>query len=237
METKSLWLLDFQQKNTSQCGEDGIIEKILDLIPEKDGWCVEFGAWDGLYLSNTLNLIPNHGYKAVLLEGDPVKFRELTRNFSNNSGVIPIQAMVCFSLNHSLDHVLRETNIPLDFDLLSIDIDGNDYHVWSAICTYRPKVLCIEFNSTIATGVEFIQKADARLNHGSSLSSLVSLGTSMGYELVCVTEHNAFFVLRSLFHLFSYQITSLRFCEYTMSGCRTSSRAMMAPFSLLEIRT
>jgi hypothetical protein len=47
-------LFDNLKKNVySQNGEDGIIDYILNKIPDKDNWCCEFGAWDGKYLSNT----------------------------------------------------------------------------------------------------------------------------------------------------------------------------------------
>jgi len=61
----------------SGTGEDGVIGEILDRLPETDRWCVEFGAWDGLNLSNTRHLIESRGYAAVLIEADPAKCVEL----------------------------------------------------------------------------------------------------------------------------------------------------------------
>ena len=54
-------LNNFRKNNYSQNGEDGIIKEIikrlkLDKNPNNN-WCVEFGAWDGIYLSNTYNLV------------------------------------------------------------------------------------------------------------------------------------------------------------------------------------
>jgi hypothetical protein len=52
----------FQRNICSQYGEDGIIEEILSRFGGASGlddWCVKFGAWDGVYLSNTCNLIKN----------------------------------------------------------------------------------------------------------------------------------------------------------------------------------
>ncbi len=63
------WLLNHRSNVHSQAGEDGIIEKILELLPVRDHWCVEFGAWDGVFLSNTRRLIEHAGYSAVLIEG------------------------------------------------------------------------------------------------------------------------------------------------------------------------
>ena len=43
-QTKNDWSLDHRKKITSQCGEDGIIEKIFEMIGVQNKWCVEFGA-------------------------------------------------------------------------------------------------------------------------------------------------------------------------------------------------
>lgn len=59
MSRSPTWLLEHKKDVYSQTGEDGIIETILSTIGDRDGWCVEFGAWDGQYLSNTRNLIEN----------------------------------------------------------------------------------------------------------------------------------------------------------------------------------
>lgn len=42
------WLLERRRDVFSQDGEDGIIEAILDVLPGRNHWCVEIGAWDGL---------------------------------------------------------------------------------------------------------------------------------------------------------------------------------------------
>lgn len=199
---KPTWLLDFKYDRFSQHGEDGIIEKILEILPEKDRYCVEFGAWDGIAMSNTRNLIINKGYSAVLIEGDSAKFEELKRNYAENPNVITMNRFVGFGENDNLDQILKDTPVPVDFDFLSIDIDGNDYHVWKAIKKYRPKVVCIEFNHTVPTEVEFVQPADHSINQGASLLSLVKLGKEKGYELVVTTLVNAFFVKKEYFSLF-----------------------------------
>jgi hypothetical protein len=67
----------------SQEGEDGIIEHLLSLLPERDHWCVEFGAWDGVYLSNTFHLIESKGYHAVLIEGSSERYETLRKNMEN----------------------------------------------------------------------------------------------------------------------------------------------------------
>ena len=46
-----------------------------------DNWCIESGAWDGVHLSNTCDLIQNKNYKAVLIEADVKRHRNFCKNF------------------------------------------------------------------------------------------------------------------------------------------------------------
>ena len=193
--------MDYAANVHSQYGEDGILAKILELLPVKDRWSVEFGAWDGEHLSNTYALVSRGGYSAVFIEADRNRYADLVQRFSGNKNVISVNTFVGFGANDSLDRILADKPIPEDFDVLSIDIDGNDYHVWNAMSVYTPKIVCIEFNQTIPTEVEFVQPADPQLNQGASLLSLVGLGRRKGYELVCVTHNNAIFVRSAYFPL------------------------------------
>lgn len=201
------WLLEYRRDKYSQSGEDGIIEKILEMLPNNDLWCVEFGAWDGVHLTNSRNLIEERDYSGVLIEGNPKRYVQLEQNYAehnrrNANKVIAIQGFVGFDDDDNLDRILADTPIPRDFDLLSIDIDGNDYHVWKRLRDFQPKVVVIEFNPTIPNGVEFVQHADSSVCHGSSLHSVVGMAREKGYELVCVLHLNAFFVKAEYFPLF-----------------------------------
>jgi hypothetical protein len=202
---KSDWLLDCKRDVYSGTGEDGVIERVLQALPLRDRWCVEFGAWDGVFESNTRNLITNDGCSAVLIESGSARYADLLRNNQDNSRVVPIHATVGWSEVDSLDALLTRTPVPIDFDFLSIDIDGNDYHVWEAVSRYRPKLVCIEYNPTIPTGVRFAQRRDHAVNQGSSLSSLNDLAKSKRYELIATSAVNAFFIDADYFGLFEIE--------------------------------
>jgi hypothetical protein len=219
------WLLEHAKDVYSQTGEDGVLEQIIELLPDKNFWCVEFGAWDGQFLTNTRHLIEAHHYSAVLIEADGKKFEQLERNYQNQPKVLPINAMVGFSEDNNLDHILQSTPSPINFDVLSIDIDGNDFHVWRMISAYCPKVVVIEYNPTIPTPVRFVQEPDMNVHQGSSLLSLVELGKIKGYELVCVLSWNAIFVKKEYFPLFELPNntpemlrTDTRLVTYLFSG-------------------
>jgi hypothetical protein len=207
--TNDTWLLDHARDVHSQSGEDGILLAVLDKLEGKTGWCVEFGAWDGLHYSNTANLIKDHGYRAVMIEADPIRFRDLQRTYPDADRVHGICAFVGFESTDSLDVLLERTPIPKTFDVLSIDIDGNDYHVWNAVERYRPRCVVIEYNPTIATGLHFVQPKDPSVMQGSSLDALVELGKQKGYELVCVTRFNGIFVRREDFPAFEISDNSI----------------------------
>ena len=204
------YLKSYSANKYSQFGEDGILEKIFELLPKSDAcWCVEFGAWDGKYLSNTYELIANKNWNGVLIEGNPKKFTELKQTFQQINRVILLSTYVALEGKDSLDQILKKTPIPIEFDFLSIDIDGNDYHVWDSLKTYSPRLVVIEFNPSIPGDIEFIQEKNNSINHGNSLLSLVKLGKSKGYELIATTYCNGFFVKKEFFHLFKIKDNSI----------------------------
>jgi hypothetical protein len=211
-------LENYTQNTYTQCGEDGIISHILEVIGKTDNYCVEFGAWDGTKFSNTRNLILNKNYSAVLIEGNYKRYLSLVKTYSTNQNVTPVHALVGFNENNSLDILLAKLSIPKNFDVLSIDIDGNDYHAWKSIKNYKPKVVIIEFNPTIPNEVEFVQKPDMRLQQGSSILSICKLGKTKGYELAAATLLNAIFVDSDLFNLFGISDNSLHALRKNLSA-------------------
>ena len=187
-------LNNFKKKFYSQNGEDGIIEEILNRFGKDiDYTCCEFGAWDGIYLSNVYNLVKNKGYKALYIEADKKKFDKLKNNFEGKN-VITVNKHVSFEGKDKLDEILLENNFNINFDLLSIDIDGNDYHIFNSLEKFKPKIILIEFNPLIPNEVEFINKKDMKINQGSSALSLYNLAKKKGYTLVAATEVNLFFI-------------------------------------------
>jgi len=202
-------LLKFSKNIASQSGEDGIIERIFEVIAPLNSFCVEFGAWDGRHLSNCYNLIKNKNWSGVFIEGNADKFISLVKNHGGNSKLKLINKFVEFSGQNSLDSILSDAGAPEAIDFLSIDIDGTDYFIWEGLVSTRPRVIVIEFNPTIPNDVIFVQSKNPRINQGCSLLALIMLGKSKGYELVCCTKFNAFFVLLEEFNKFQISSNSI----------------------------
>lgn len=203
------WFDAYARNVTSQFGEDGILERVFELIPGSVGWCCEFGAWDGRKYSNTYQLITHKGWFGVLIEADPAKYKGLTRTYAGNSRAILLNRFVAYEGDGLLDNLLAGTPMPIDFDLLSIDIDGNDYQVWASVHRYRPKVVVIEYNQSFPNHVEFVQEANPDTCHGNSLLSMTKLAVGKGYQLVAVTDTNAIYVREEYFPLFGIDDNSL----------------------------
>ena len=202
--TAALDLKSHSSNRYSQCGEDGILEEILKRLNLQDLWCCEFGAWDGRHASNTFNLVEQQQARAVMIEGDAVKFQALLDTSAQQTGIIPVQAYVSPDIrdaNH-LDNILAKTAIPRDFDVLSIDIDGDDLITWESLIYHTPKIVIIEINPRIEPGVlqrhhevPYDPMHNTDLN---SFSSTVAVGQAKGYDLICHTSCNLIFIRRDL---------------------------------------
>lgn len=191
-------LLAYSRDVTSQHGEDGIIEQIFAIIGEKSKWCVELGALNGVHDSNTWHLIKERGWSGVLIEADQTQFERLGKEYANLERAHCINAFVSFEGENSLDQLFARTQLPHTFDLFSLDIDGNEYHLWESLMKYRPRVMVVEFNQTIPNEVMFVQPRNMTIFQGSSLRAFIEFGKRKGYELVAANEVNAFFVLKEL---------------------------------------
>jgi hypothetical protein len=181
----------------SQNGEDGIIEELLKRLEIKDGWVCEFGAWNGVYLSNTFALVEK-GFKGVYIEGDKNKFKDLLITVEKYPHIIPINEYVEHNdSQNSLDNILARTNIPVDFDVLSIDIDSFDYQVWKSLKVHRPKIVIIEINSDINTSDDKHIHTPG-VYQGTGFRPTFNLGIEKGYTFVLHTG-NMIFVRNDLF--------------------------------------
>lgn len=205
VKPESTYLQVVRANVTSQAGEDGIIERVFSMMGASNKWCVEFGAWDGRHLSNTCNLVVNKGWHGVYIEGHPERFKQLCATHGHNERAVLIHRFINLSGADTLDTVLAETQAPLDLDLISIDVDGQDWHIWKSLERYRPRLVVIEFNYSIPNDVYYVQDPGPDIHEGSSLLAMIELGKQKGYELIATTPLNAFFVVKEHFDVFQIE--------------------------------
>jgi len=176
----------FERNISGRDGADGIIEAIFVEIGTTNKYFVEFGSFP--CRDNTTHL-SKMGWSGLVMDG-------------NGTGVVKKEKITAENINQ----LFAKYSVPADFDLLSIDIDSNDYWVWKAIVWYRPRVVIIEYNSHIPPNESRSVTYDPNLiwdgsdYYGASLLALADLGTSKGYTLIGCDKigANAYFVLTEL---------------------------------------
>jgi len=187
----------------SQSDDDGIISEIFKRIGSGNKTFFEFGS--GSIEGNTANLF-FQGWKGVWLDGDPESITKLEREFSEyiRNNIVKVGREIITVEN--VNQIIEKYQVPQNVDLLSIDIDGNDYHVWSAM-DLRPRVLVIEYNSRLQPPSSVIQNYDPNYywRHGgpfvgASLQALTDLSEKKGMTLVgtSISGTNAYFVRSDL---------------------------------------
>ena len=187
---KEVDLRMYEKRLISQNGEDGVLEKIFKLIGTTNKYYVDFGAGDGHLWSNTKYLKEQFGWTGLLMDGsypdDPSI--NLHREFITAENVCTL---------------FNKYNVPRECDLVSIDIDRNDFYVWKVLCReYRPRVVVIEFNKYFNHNEDKVVIYDAHKTwngteySGASILAMLNLARVLGYSLVYQESEgvNLFFV-------------------------------------------
>lgn len=195
-------LYEYAANTYSQFGEDGIIKEVFKIIGAKSKLVVEFGAWDGFLYSNTAALwAKDLTWKAVLIEGDQERYTDLIKN-TKKYNVVPINAWVGINKDDCLEAILENNGITQEIDLLSIDVDGNDYHIFNSLKKIKPRVVVCEYNPTIPFHYDAYAPYSKDNNFGQSVGALKRIAEKKGYKLIALTMTNAIFVIEKEFHKF-----------------------------------
>jgi len=160
-------------KDYSQHGESLVLEELFEKIGLINSYGVEFGASDGYWLSNLRFFLEAKQWAGLQMEG--VKH--------------PINGVVNeFITAENINSLFQKHNVPERFDLLSIDIDGNDYWVWREIKSI-PSVVVIEYNSNFDVDTDLVleynpnNSFDGSYAYSASAKALCRLSETKGYYL------------------------------------------------------
>jgi len=187
----------------SQLDEDGIIQEIFRRIGTNKRTFVEFGVENGLE-NNTLKLLLE-GWRGLWIEADTNHVTSIKRRFSDVIAANRLAVRLAFITAENINDLIGAWGTG-EIDLLSIDIDGNDFYVWQAINVVKPRVVVIECNWKFPPPLSIVQAYDPNNfwrntdYMGASLEALVKLGARLGYSLVGtnLVGLNAFFVRNEL---------------------------------------
>lgn len=198
------FLESYGYKVYSQNDEDGILHEIFDRIGTETKKFVEFGVQDGLECNS--HYLLHKGWTGLWLEGSELYYQQLRRNFAPVISKGLLKTDCVFITRENIDLTLGKNGYSGKVDLLSIDVDGNDYHIWEEISSVTPRVVCIEYNGRFppdyAWVMPYFREHEWGGNDyfGASLKALENLGRKKGYQLVGtnLTGVNAFFVRADL---------------------------------------
>ncbi len=197
-------LTRFGWRAFSQADEDGIIQEIFRRIGTRNRRFLEIGAGDGLE-NNTAYLLAS-GWSGTWIEADPARAAAILDNCRAPIAQERLAVVGAAVTPENVDELVRDSGLSGDIDLLSLDIDGNDYHVLRALEAVRPRVAVLEYNASYRPPARWVMEYDAAhrwdgTNYfGASLCSFHDAMTERGYVLVgCnLPGTNAFFVRADL---------------------------------------
>ena len=199
----------FGIKIYSQNDEDGIILYIFKHIGIKTKKFVEIGVENGTEC-NTTNLLKNFDWSGAQIEGNKKLYNNAKIQLKKVLGkkIKNLKLLNIFVTKKNINQILKR-NYGKEIDLLSIDVDGNDFWIWKAINCVKPRLVIIEYNSFFGSNISATIKYNSKFSwdhrnnksyYGASLKALEKLGKQKKYILVGVDKNgvNAFFVRNDL---------------------------------------
>lgn len=197
-------LIPFGSKVYSQSDEDGIIREIFRRIGLTNKIFVEFGIGNGLE-NNTFTLL-FEGWQGLWIDASSSSIAKIKKHFSEIIEKGQLSVIQSFITKDNINELISAKIGTDEIDLLSVDIDGNDYHIFDAITCIRPRVVVIEYNAKFTPPILYCMEYDQTHTwekddcQGASLKFLEINLDRKGYCLVgCnVSGVNAFFVRKEL---------------------------------------
>lgn len=175
----------------SQFEEDGILLLIFALIGEKSRNVVEVCCGDGRQ-SMSANLIINHGWRGLLFEGDASLVRAARSFYAARPECVLNQPTIrqAWITAEGINGLIAAEGYAGEVDLLSLDIDGNDYWVWKALDAISPRVCVFETHNIIPSSLSLTVPYDPQFKnrvpefHSASLLAMTKLSRAKGYRLI-----------------------------------------------------
>jgi len=123
----------------SQSDEDGIIEEIFKRVETTSKTFIEFGAETGQ--ENNTRYLLLKGWTGLWIEGNPDYVPATTYYYENDISNNNLKFISSFVDAENINDLISSAGFKGEIDFLSIDIDGNDYHVFQSISIINPRVV------------------------------------------------------------------------------------------------
>lgn len=176
----------------SQFEEDGILLYIFAAIGSEHKRFIDIGSGDGIN-SNCANFAVNFGWDGCFIDGNSKNIEIGKKYYSTNpdTWAYPPTFVNAFIQRENINELIRDHGFTGGIDLMSIDIDGNDYWIWDALTIVEPRVVIIEthiefgMNSIVVPYDKDYQYPGKHPEyHGASPVAMEKLARKKGYRLV-----------------------------------------------------
>lgn len=190
----------------SQWGEDGIIQYLIQNLNIGHNTFVEFGV-ETFREANCRFLMVNDHWRGLVIDGSRDNIGVI--NGSREKWKFGLQTICAFVDRDNILELIKRANFE-GVGILSVDIDGVDYHVLERAIACDPDVVIVEYNSTfgptakvtVPYNKDFYRSRahHSHLYYGASASAFDWLLDRHGYALVAGNSagNNLFFVRQSL---------------------------------------
>lgn len=173
----------------SQRGQDAILAEIFRRIGINKGVFVEFGAWDGMYLSNSRFLFEK-GWDGVFIEANTKRYKDLCQAYSGVPNIVKINSRVSapkYGLGEkNLAALLTDEKVAIDtISFVSIDVDGPDLEIFTDL-GLTPPVILLEGGFNFSP--YFVQEVNSEIAHDNlqqPLPVIIARALEIGYTPVC----------------------------------------------------
>jgi hypothetical protein len=197
-------LTSYGAKVYCQCDEDGIVAEIFHRVGTTNKCFMEFGIGDGL--ENNTHALLFDGWQGLWIDASSRSVSRIRNSWSSLIATGRLKVVESFITAENINGLIRDHVEHTEIDFLSVDIDGNDYHVLSAINCLSARVIAIEYNSKFLPPLSYCMTYDPTHcwgtddNFGASLKFLEVKLRAKNYSLVgcSLSGSNAFFVRSDL---------------------------------------
>jgi hypothetical protein len=198
---------DYEFKIFSQWGEDGILQHLINCLEIKNKTFIEFGV-ENFYESNCRFLLMKDYWSGFVIDGSEANISSLKKSYFYWQ--YQLNCIASFITRENVNSLLSLSKFDTEVGILSIDIDGVDFHVLEALSNWRPSILIVEYNDvfgfdrpvSVPYDPEFVRRKKHWSNQywGANLPAFIYLSNQRGYALVGTNKvgSNAFFVRREL---------------------------------------
>ncbi len=201
-------IADTGLKVFSQFEEDGKLLFIFSVIGMGSKTFIEIGADDGVN-SNSANLAMNFGWHGLFIDGNETAIKRGQNFYRKNPGPwhYPPKFAHAMVTKENINEIISSAGFIGEIDLLSIDIDGNDYHIWDTITVVQPRVVIIEThvefgmnNIVVPYNKDYVFPGRHPVYHGASPVAMAKLAARKGYRLVGANDYgfNTIYIRKDL---------------------------------------